>query len=133
MLDSTLPEKLEELTMVKRRMLWAKSYLLLAGNDPTRALKIVDLLLDTLSGEYQTHSIPYLLKLKGQNEISAIPGDTDKWANDKNKLDRFNQWMKGLEKDIYLNQAIKVVDDMIGQQNIAKTNQQEKEPAKKPF
>ena len=74
-----------------------------------------------------------LLKLKGQNEISAIPGDTDKWANDKNKLDRFNQWMKGLEKDIYLNQAIKVVDDMIGQQNIAKTNQQEKEPAKKPF
>lgn len=66
LLDSTLPEKLEELTMVKRRMLWAKSYLLLAGNDPTRALKIVDLLLDTLSGEYQTHSIPYLLKLKGQ-------------------------------------------------------------------
>jgi carboxyl-terminal processing protease len=74
-----------------------------------------------------------LLKLKGQNEITAIPGDIEKYSNDKNKTDRFNQWLKGLEKDIYLDQAIKVVDDMIGQQNIAKTNQQAKEPTKKPF
>ena len=74
-----------------------------------------------------------LLKLKGENQISAIPGDTDKYASDKNKLERFNLWLKGLEKDIYLDQAVKVMDDMIGQQNLAKTNQQEKEPAKKPF
>lgn len=74
-----------------------------------------------------------LLKLKGENQVSAIPGDTDKWAADKTKLERFNFWLKGLEKDIYLDQAVKVMDDMIGQQNLAKTNQQEKEPAKKPF
>lgn len=66
LLDSTLSEKLEEPTMVERRMLWAKSYLLLAVNDPKGALKIVDLLLDALSAEYQTHSAPHLLKLKGQ-------------------------------------------------------------------
>jgi carboxyl-terminal processing protease len=74
-----------------------------------------------------------LLKLKGQNDITAIPGDTDKWANDKNKLDRFNQWLKNLEKDIYLDQAVKVMNDMISQQNIVKAKDQEKEPVKKPF
>lgn len=63
-----------------------------------------------------------LLKLKGANKVTSIPGDLDKWAADKDKVDRFNQWLKGLQKDIYLNQAVKVMEDVLHQQNIAKSN-----------
>lgn len=70
LLDATLLEKLEEPTMVERRMLWAKSCLMLAANDPKGALKIADQLLNILSAEYQTNSAPHLLKLKGQALIA---------------------------------------------------------------
>jgi carboxyl-terminal processing protease len=70
-----------------------------------------------------------LMKLKGELDVSALPNETNRWPDDKNKQDRFNQWLKGLQKDIYLDQAIKVMDDMIGQQNLAKAKTAE-EPKK---
>lgn len=70
LLDSILPKKLEEPTMVERRILWAKANLLLAENHPKDVLKIIDLLLNTLPKEYQTQSVPHLLKLKGQAWIA---------------------------------------------------------------
>ncbi|MBS1758503.1 MAG: carboxy terminal-processing peptidase [Bacteroidetes bacterium] len=67
-----------------------------------------------------------LLKLKDTNNVASIPGDLDKWENDKAKTDRFNQWLKSLGKDIYLDQAVKVVEDMIKQQNPPKAEQTDK-------
>jgi carboxyl-terminal processing protease len=63
-----------------------------------------------------------LMKLKEDKEINvtALTGEENKWAEDKNKQDRFNNWLKTLRKDIYLDQAVKVVNDIIGQQNLAK-------------
>jgi carboxyl-terminal processing protease len=61
-----------------------------------------------------------LLKLNGELDVSALPNETNRWENDKNKQDRFNQWIKSLQKDIYLDQAVKVMNDMIGQQNLVK-------------
>lgn len=61
-----------------------------------------------------------LMKLEGQLDVSALPGEINKFENDKNKQDRFNQWIKNLQKDIYLDQAIKVMNDMISQQNLVK-------------
>ena len=52
-----------------------------------------------------------------------MPTETNRWANDKAKQERFTLWLKGLQKDIYLDQAIKVMNDMIGQQNLVKANQ----------
>jgi len=72
-----------------------------------------------------------LLKLKGEINVAALPAETNRWAEDKAKQDRFNQWLKGLQKDIYLDQAIKVMNDMIGQQNLVKGKTEE--PAKKAF
>lgn len=63
-----------------------------------------------------------LMKLEKEMNVSALPGETAKWENDKNKLDRFQQWLKSLRTDIYLDQAVKVVDDVINQQNMAKSN-----------
>lgn len=72
-----------------------------------------------------------LLKLKGEINVAALPAETNRWAEDKAKQDRFNQWLKGLQKDIYLDQAVKVMNDMIGQQNLVKGKAEE--PAKKAF
>jgi carboxyl-terminal processing protease len=72
-----------------------------------------------------------LLKLKGDLDVSALPNEAQRWANDKSKQDRFDLWIKDRKKDIYLDEAVKVMADMIGQQNIAKSK--EGEPVKKGF
>jgi len=73
-----------------------------------------------------------LLKLKDSLDVSPLTKEVNRWDNDKNKKDRFGQWLKGLQEDIYLDQAVKVMNDMIGQQNLAKAKTKE-EPVKKGF
>lgn len=73
--------------------------------------------------------IETLSRLSKDMNVSALSNETNRWPDDKNKQERFNQWLKSLQKDIYLDQAVKVVDDMISQQNIAKTKAAE-EPKK---
>ena len=75
-----------------------------------------------------------LLKLNSTNQIdvTALPAETNRWANDKNKQERFALWLKGLREDIYLDQSIKVMNDMIGQQNLVKAKTNEG-PVKKAF
>jgi carboxyl-terminal processing protease len=73
-----------------------------------------------------------LMKLKDLLDVSALPKEVNRWDNDKNKKDRFNQWIKSLQEDIYLEQTVKVINDMIGQQNMVKGNTKE-EPVKKGF
>lgn len=70
-----------------------------------------------------------LLKLDGKLDVTALPKEVDRWADDKTKQERFQLWLKGLQKDIYLDQTVKVMDDMIGQQNMAKAKAGE-EPKK---
>lgn len=70
-----------------------------------------------------------LLKLKNELDVTALPKEADRWAEDKNKQERFQQWLKSLQKDIYLDQAMKVMNDMINQQNLVKIKGNE-EPKK---
>lgn len=60
-----------------------------------------------------------LQKLKDSLDMSFIPMDKNMFANDKTKQERFDNWLKGLSKDIYLDQAVKVMNDMINQKNLA--------------
>jgi len=73
-----------------------------------------------------------LIKLKEEKEmnVSALPNEENRWANDQNKQERFNLWLKSLRRDIYLDQAVKVVNDVINQQNLVKAKGEE---AKKAF
>jgi carboxyl-terminal processing protease len=61
-----------------------------------------------------------LLKLKTELNVTALPNEVNRWPEDKTKQERFNLWLKSLQKDIYLDQAIKVMNDIIGQQNLVK-------------
>ena len=71
-----------------------------------------------------------LMKLKNDINVAALPGEDERWANDKSKQERFNQWLKNLRKDIYLDQAVKVVGDIISQQNLVKAKKGEEIPKK---
>src|SRR5436190_86128 len=59
-----------------------------------------------------------LMKLEDELDVKALSSEVNKWSNDKSKQDRFNNWLKNLRKDIYLDQAVKVVNDMVNQQNL---------------
>ncbi|HEY9362392.1 MAG TPA: carboxy terminal-processing peptidase [Chitinophagaceae bacterium] len=73
-----------------------------------------------------------ITKLHDSLNISFLPQDQFKYANDRNKQDRYNQWLKSLSRDIYLDQSIKTLDDMINQRNVA-LGLKPSEPAKKAF
>jgi len=70
-----------------------------------------------------------LMKLTSDSlNIAFAPQDQDRFPNDKDKQARFNQWLKNLSKDIYLDQTVKVMNEMIVQRNIALG----KSPAEQP-
>jgi carboxyl-terminal processing protease len=72
-----------------------------------------------------------LLKLDKELNIAYLQEDIQRRAADKDKQDRYNQWLKNLSKDIYLDQAVKVVTDIQNQRNLA--NRQSKKEAIKSF
>ncbi len=81
---------------------------------------------DAVSRSSESSKLPYELN------VSALPQETAKFANDTNKQERFQQWLTSLRKDIYLDQSIKTLTDMINQRNLA-LGIEPKEPTKKAF
>ena len=61
-----------------------------------------------------------LMRLEQEIDVTALPNEVNKYAMDSTKQQRFEHWVKNLRKDIYLDQAVKVVNDIIGQQNLAR-------------
>ena len=59
-----------------------------------------------------------LSKLSNEMDVSSLPQDAGKYANDKDKEDRFKQWLKNLRTDIYLGEAVNVLGDMVTQKSL---------------
>jgi carboxyl-terminal processing protease len=64
--------------------------------------------------------IETLSKLPSGSElnVAALPQDQHKYDDDKNKADRFQQWLKDRKSDVWLGEAVNVVDDMISEKNV---------------
>jgi carboxyl-terminal processing protease len=78
-------------------------------------------------------SIEGLTKLKTPLPVSFMKQDESRFiSQDKDKTERYKQWMANVSKDVYVDQAVKVVKDMVKQQNLAKVNGKN-EPVKAPF
>ncbi|HEX2627835.1 MAG TPA: carboxy terminal-processing peptidase, partial [Chitinophagaceae bacterium] len=103
---------------------------LAAQNDKTFSLQMDKYRKEQKQFRATIAQLDSLTKLTDEISVSAVTGEENKWAEDKNKQERFNNWLKGLRKDIYLDQAVKVVGDIIGQQNIAKSKTPAEEPKK---
>jgi carboxyl-terminal processing protease len=50
--------------------------------------------------------------------VASLPQDAHKYDDDKSKADRFQQWLKDKKTDVWLNEAVNVIDDMIAQKNL---------------
>lgn len=58
-------------------------------------------------------------KIQKEIDIVALPQDLNRFSYDPSKQERFDQWLKNLKKDIYIEQATQVSQDMITQRNVA--------------
>ena len=74
--------------------------------------------------------IEALKKLDNDMDVNSLPQDASRFTYDKGKQDRFDQWIKNLRKDIYIDQAAKVTADMVQQKNLVQGKSDE---VKKPF
>ena len=71
-----------------------------------------------------------LTKLKDSLQMAFLPQDLERISSDKDKAERYNQWLRSLKADIYLDQAIKIVGDIRNQRNLAKGQVKKEAPAK---
>ena len=61
-------------------------------------------------------------KLTTPMAISSLPQDTAKYSQDKDKADRYKQWVDSRKADIYLKETINVMDDMISLKGVVYKN-----------
>jgi carboxyl-terminal processing protease len=57
-------------------------------------------------------------KLQKEIDVVGLPEDAGKYTGDPEKEKRYGQWLKGLRTDVYLDEAVKVEDDMVTQKNV---------------
>jgi carboxyl-terminal processing protease len=70
--------------------------------------------------------IENLTKLQKPLPATFMKQDESKYISvDKDKTERYKQWLTGVSKDVYVDQAVKVIQDMVTQQNVAKTEKKE--------
>jgi carboxyl-terminal processing protease len=62
--------------------------------------------------------IDSLNKMPTELNVEALSDDLKRLDLDQGKSDRFKQWIKNLRSDIYLDESVKVLDDMIVQNNL---------------
>ncbi len=105
------------------RLIKEKSEWLSKENDKTYQLNLANYRKEQQKINETVKQVDSLMKLKDSLNVSALPGEENRYANDKDKQQQFDQWLKGLRTDIYLDQTVKTMDDMINQQNLAKSKQ----------
>lgn len=68
--------------------------------------------------------IESLIKLDKAMQVSFLKQDEQRYVSaDKDKTERYAQWLRSVSKDVYVNEAVKVIDDMVTQENVAKGKQ----------
>ena len=56
--------------------------------------------------------------------ISFLKQDEQRYVSeDKDKSERYKNWLNNVSKDRYVDQAVKVINDMVNQQNLARATQ----------
>lgn len=66
--------------------------------------------------------IDSLNKTPAEVNVEALADDLKKLQYDEGKSERFKQWIKNLRSDIYLDESVKVINDMIIQNNLVYNN-----------
>jgi carboxyl-terminal processing protease len=75
-----------------------------------------------------SQQVDSLIKLNKDLSIAYLQEDAARFEQDAAKKERYNQWLKDRSRDIYIDQAVKVITDVQNQQALVKG----KQPADKP-
>jgi carboxyl-terminal processing protease len=65
--------------------------------------------------------IDKLVKLDQALQVSYLKQDEQRYVSaDKDKTERYKQWLTNISKDRYVDEAVRVINDMVNQYNLAK-------------
>lgn len=65
--------------------------------------------------------IEKLIKLDREMNVAFLKQDEQRYVSeDKSKTERYQNWLKNLSKDRYVEEAVRVIHDMVNQYNLAK-------------
>lgn len=65
--------------------------------------------------------IETLTKASKDNPVELLPADLARYSNDESKQERQKQWVKNLKSDIYLNETVGIVNNIISQNAIVRS------------
>jgi carboxyl-terminal processing protease len=91
-------------------------------NDKEFSLNLVKYRAEQKQVKETYKQIESINKTNPELELVLIPNDEKKLSVDNDKLERRKQWAKNLGKDIYLNESVNVMNDMIRQTVLVKNN-----------
>ncbi len=66
-------------------------------------------------------SLDQLTKTKKETPIELLPAEVTRFADDTAKQDRQKQWLKSLKSDIYLNESVNIMNNIISGNAIARS------------
>jgi carboxyl-terminal processing protease len=76
--------------------------------------------LKTVKNAYK--ELDSLYKIAVAMNINNLEADKEKFNADKDKTEKNKQWIKRVSEDVYINEVVKMMNNMIGQDKLAKAN-----------
>jgi carboxyl-terminal processing protease len=106
------------------RLIKQKTELLAKEDDKEYPLQIDKFKQEQKVTRKAVKDIEQLIKDSKEMNVSYLPQDKDRYYSaDKDKTQRYQQWLTNVGKDVYVDQAVKVINDIVSQQNLAKAKQ----------
>jgi carboxyl-terminal processing protease len=103
------------------KMIKAKTDVLAKQNDKEYPLNLEKFREEQKVTRAIVKDIETLVKMDKELQVSFLSQDTGRYnSEDKDKSSRYNTWLKNLSKDVYVDQAVKVISEMIKQEHLAK-------------
>lgn len=88
-------------------------------NDKVYSLKLDKFREEKKAISTTTKQLETVNKLLKELIVNPVTGEENKFSGDKDKEERIKTWMKNLRNDIYLDEAVNIVNDMVQQQHLA--------------
>ena len=103
------------------RMIRQETEILAKQDDKEYPLEINQFRKDQKVSRDAIKRIEKLVKLNETMQVSYLKQDEQRYVSvDKDKTERYKQWLTNLGKDLYVEEAVKVINDMVNQHNLAK-------------
>ena len=102
---------------IKSSITWLEKY-----NDKEYSLNIIKYKDEQKKLKDTYKELDELYKLSNELNIKNIIADTTAISRAKEKVERNKAWLKKISNDIYIDENVKVINNMIGQSGTAKRN-----------